>query len=155
MFSRTFIITTLTVFALLAVLASCKRKDCVCGGNELFEDTFYFRFDTTTSGFSSAELGQNYILRYTKGDTMTPKDTFQKKTTDPSFAIGVNEKGFENYDYKVAGTGTYPYKFWITDIQIAGSENDCKCYTNNLKKCKVNGTLIDRTGNNDDIVLKK
>lgn len=144
----------LIIIIISIAVISCKRKDCVC--SDLFEDALYFDFDTTSGQFTVAEIGKVYVLRYNKTDTVTPKDSFLRTTPNFQFAIGIDDKGFENYVYKIAGTGTYPYKYWVTDIRIQGENNgDCNCYANTVKKCKINNVETDRSASDNVIILKK
>lgn len=133
---------------------SCRPSCTVCPDE--FEDVIGFKFDRSTGQFSDEEIGAAYLLRFSLTDTTNLIDTLQEASEEKEFQIGSADPGFENYNYKIVGTGTYTYHYWITDIRIDGEkQGECNCYKNTEKKCKVNGVDYDISGSDEVILLKK
>ena len=134
--------------------AGCRKCECL---DDLYDTAFFMRFDTAAGQFSSAEIGNAYILRFAKGDTVNSVDTVAQASDKYAFILGELDSDFESFDYLIKGNGSDNYKYRITDIQLQGSnsEGKCKCYLNSLKTCKINGVSVDRTNSSDYVLLQK
>lgn len=132
----------------------CRKCECL---DDVYDTSFFMRFDTAAGQFSASEIGSAYILRFAKGDTLNPVDTTATASPKYAFILGEIDSDYESFDYLVTGNGTYGYKYRITDIQLDGDYNEgkCKCYKNTLKTCKINGLTVDRTNSNEYFLLQK
>jgi|GEM_PF-1443101 len=121
-----------------------------------------FRFHATD--FSWAEVDNATIVRYEKGsviglDTFRLAEHFAAGDSTITLTDGApfnNTEAFGSFEYVIFDdNGSNAYR--ISDIEISGTypTDCCCCYRNTKRTFRINGTAIDRSGDQDPLELRK